>query len=271
MSEPADDCEGHEGAEGEPARMGIGAGLLQLADSGGEHNSARDHTGDEEDPPLPEGVGREEPGDRHALVRHDQPLGSFSRRVDPGEDLRCDDEPEHDLDQQRHVANDLDVDRGELVEQPVRRQAGHAEDHTEHGGGEDPGESHTEHVDDSCGQCLQPRLGKREDALADLDARRIGEEIPGEGAALLPQIRRSLRTKEEHEGDQSRQDADLGGPFEHRRIAPQRWLLLGGCDAGFCGHRQSGVRGCRSTPSLVVFQVSGRVGRTSGRRWRRGR
>ena len=49
-------------------------------------------------------------------------------------------DPEEDLHQERDVADRLDVDRGDLVDDPVARQASNADQRPEDGGDDDAGD-----------------------------------------------------------------------------------------------------------------------------------
>ena len=55
--------------------------------------------------------------------------------------------PDEQLQQQRHVAHDLDVDGGEPRDQPVRRQARDADDEAEHGGEHDAEGGHQQRIE----------------------------------------------------------------------------------------------------------------------------
>ena len=94
--------------------------------------------------------------------------------------------PEQDLEQQRQVADDLDIGAGDPRHQPVRRQPAERDDETENGGEEDADDRHQERVEQSdqehAGVGVGARIGNQ--VLADVKTCRVPQEAEAGGDVL---------------------------------------------------------------------------------------
>ena len=84
---------------------------------------------------------------------------------------------EHDHDQRRDVAEELDVAGGELAQQPVVRQPGDADQGAEDHRQRDADDDDADRVEEAGGDRLADRVGRRERVVGDGDARRLVEEV----------------------------------------------------------------------------------------------
>jgi hypothetical protein len=118
--------------------------------------------------------------------------------------------PDEQLQQQRHVAHHLDIARGELREQPVRRQAGDADQRAEHRREHDADRGDQQGVDDADQERPVVRVGRLvlDVGLGDLEAGLAREEA--EAGLDLPGLEVVQRV-----GDQPPADADDGGQQQH--------------------------------------------------------
>ena len=95
----------------------------------------------------------------------------------------CGNTPEHDHEhagddeqRERNVANRLDVDGGQLADDPVRRQAGDADERAEHGGGDDAADRDPQRVEEPLDQRVADRCALRQRVPGDLERGRVVEE-----------------------------------------------------------------------------------------------
>ena len=201
------------------------AGLLEVPLTALRYPASDDETDDDEHEPGPEAAVGEDPAEREALVRHLEPIDAD---VLPGEARQAHGErrPEEDLDQERDVPDRLDVDGGELVDDPVAREAGDADDRPEDGGDDDAGDGDTQRVDDPDDEGARTAVRRGVDALPDLDTGRIGQPLPAERDVGLLEVVGSPGPEGHEEGDHTGEDDELGRPLEHGGVAPQRCLLV---------------------------------------------
>jgi hypothetical protein len=99
---------------------------------------------------------------------------------------------EEKLDQQRHVADELDVARGKLCQQPVARKAREADERAQHRRGDDADQGDAQRVRNADRQRLQIGIGcavREERGLADRKARLPAKECKAARDLALREMR----------------------------------------------------------------------------------
>src|SRR5258708_29631242 len=118
-------------------------------------------------------------------IRQRLPRLARSGRADP-QDVPPDDE----LQQHRDVADGLDIDRSELADQPIARQARNAEQGSENGGKDDADTRDAQRIEQPDEECTAISTGRRilDQRFADLERRLAVEEAEAGGDALATEI-----------------------------------------------------------------------------------
>ncbi len=175
-----------------------------------------------DDEPLVEAVGDEHPGHRDSLVGDVEPAVDRARaQPDPGKRGQYREVEDH-LHQQRDIAEGLDPYAAESAYEPVVREAGEPDDHTEDRGEEDAGNRHAQGVDHAGPQRPGSSVGVCVDALAELDVDGSFEEVERRADVACPKVVAGLAGEEPHGAEHHDQQNHLGEPFQDDDIAPQR-------------------------------------------------
>jgi hypothetical protein len=203
------DAEGDQQNRIDPARP-----LLNPPCVTGEPDRERDRGqqsgGDQPGAVLPERARQVEAAVREKKAAHR--LGCVAR-VRQGVDH--DPVPQQNLQQQRNVADRLDVNRHQLGDQPVRRQPQNPGDEAEHGRERDPGHRHQGGVQKPDQRRAGMGRARRivDQMLIDVVARRIPQEPV---AGLDPQIAQVADRVVDDPGHRQQQD-DQGDDLDHQR------------------------------------------------------
>ena len=141
------------------------------------------------------------------------------RRRHVGQDRHEGEDPE----QHRHVAEDVDVDAGELADEPVRREAQHADEHADDGredAAEDGDEEGVEDADER-GAAVGAVVGVGDQRLVDVVAGAAAEEAEVEVLAERGEVLDGVVDqpgRRQHEGEQRE---DLDGERSVPRVVDQ--------------------------------------------------
>ena len=177
--EPADRAQAEDEAEARPQDGDLAARLgLPLVRPGRQHERADNpgHRACQQQHPGIVGGGNGEP---HAPVRQEYVRHRLQRLPGARQRLQEDHVPEEELEQQRGVPHHLDIDRGELPDQPVLRQPGDADHGAEHGRDDHADRRHIQGVDDADEQRPGIGVGRRvvDQRFADREGRFLVHEI----------------------------------------------------------------------------------------------
>ena len=133
--------------------------------------------------------------------------------------------PEVDLDQQRDVAEELDVRVGDLADDPVLRESSDADDRSQEGRRHDAEKRDPQHVDHADRERLDPGAGLGVESLAELTPRGR-QEVPRERDTGAAAGSHRLGDQDVEQPDEEGEEPDLGTPLEDSDIPPERRLGL---------------------------------------------
>ena len=133
---------------------------------------------------------------RHGLRQIDpahveiDPAGQHVALARTGQVFEYGEVPEEQLQQQRHVADDLDVDGRKLGDQPVGGQTGDADDEAESGGGNDADARHQQGVQQPHEEraAVGGGAGIGDERLGDVETRSAAQEVEARGDILPAQV-----------------------------------------------------------------------------------
>ena len=175
--------------------------------------------------------------------------------------------PEQHLEQDRQVADKLDIAAGDARDQPVRRQPPERHDEADQGGKEDADDRDQNRVDQPDQE--DPRVGVgtriRNQALADVKACGVVEEPKAGSDPLVFEIGPGIDENLVADPDQDQREQDLQektvppGPAAERALQPKRELRRWG--PGFDAHNGA---------SRELAAISGSAARTGFRPCSRG-
>ena len=127
--------------------------------------------------------------------------------------------PEQQLQQQRDVAEDLDIDRGDLADEPVRRQPRDADEEAEDGREDDAEDGDVEGVQqaDDEGAAVGGIRAVGDERGQDLEAGAVLEEAEAGGDVGALQIGDRVVDDPPEEGDEEDRERDLEDDAADRR------------------------------------------------------
>ena len=117
--------------------------------------------------------------------------------------------PQIDLDEQRYVADRLDVHIGDLLNDPVRRESGHTDHSPQNRRRHDAGERDPQHVDHADRQRLEAGRRCGVEPFSYLRSEWLAQEVPRELDAPKPQVGGSLADEDPEEPGEEHEEADL--------------------------------------------------------------
>ena len=153
--------------------------------------------------------------------------------------------PEQDLEQERQVADQLDIAARDPRQQPVRRQPAQCHQKSKHGGEEDADNRDRQRVEqtDEKDAGIGVGSGIRDQVLVDVKTGRIRHEAKARGDPLRLQIGAGIGDDFVGDPGERRDEQDLDDEAAPPRAATQRALQFGDKlrrrFSGFDGHRRA--------------------------------
>ena len=169
-------------------------------------------------------AGALEPRDRDAAVGDHRQPERPPRLGDVGEHTEHDGEEADDEEQQqRDVADDLDVDRGQLGDDPVVAQPADAHDRAEHGRQHDPGHGDAQRVLQAHDHGVAHWRVLRQRVARDLERCRVVEEGERRRDVLAVGVARVVAPQPPDDRQHDGEDEELDRPLQDANVAVQRW------------------------------------------------
>ena len=220
-SQRGDRQQGQPAERAQPANRppGVLAGARDAADDDEHHDADRDEGQPGQEPRRDLRRGQEDAAlaDEDRAWQGDR-LGNRRQRQ---EDREVEDE---ELNEERRIADDLDVPRGDAPDEPVRRQSRHADDDPE-----DRGQDDAQHADDEgVEQPDQERAGVRvargvgDPGLADVEPGAAGQEAEAEPEPAFGGRGHEIGDHQRRDGDDDEHHEGLRREAQHADISPRR-------------------------------------------------
>ncbi|MNQ99366.1 hypothetical protein D3C85_1150970 [compost metagenome] len=184
-----------------------------------QHDSSdgHHHTADK----RPEAIGRQ--GRRHvqATVADKEGVEEIVTLARPRHGQEHREVPEQDLQQGRDIAENFHIDRGQLADDPVRREPGDADDKAQQGRQNDTDKGHQEGVEQADDEHpgIAVRLGVIDQVLGDAEAGTALEKAEAGGDAPVLEIGLGVVKQVPAQRDHRHNGDDLKYPPTHTWIA----------------------------------------------------
>ena len=138
-------------------------------------------------------------------------------------------EPEEQLNQQRHVTEELDVGGGQLGKQPVAGKPGDADDDAQQGSQDDAQDGYQGGIGGGDHQGVEKGVRGVVGEEADADGGLVFPVEEGEAVGNIPFLDGGADVGEEpgHQGNDDDGGYYLGGPLDDSGVPPDRYSLVG--------------------------------------------
>lgn len=159
-------------------------------------------------------------GEHDPAVAHEHARYRFERLPWSGKDVIEHGIPEEELEQDRDVLHDLDVDTGELRDEPVRRKPGDPEEGPQDHRQDDPDKGNLQGVQHPDRERLQVGVGRRvfDQRFADLEGGLLMQESEPRGDRLLVEVRHGVREEVVPQESDHGERHDLVGDRTYLRV-----------------------------------------------------